>query len=95
MRGSGISIFVTGLGLTNPGFTDGQTVTANASVIITPQVTIGGTAAAANFAGLVQGFVAGVYRIDAVVPTSITSGAANLVVTAGAGASATVTVVVQ
>jgi uncharacterized protein (TIGR03437 family) len=62
-----------------------------------PTVTIGGKTATVSYAGFVADSIGGLYQINAVVPTTVTSGAAvPVVVTVGTAASqAGVTMVVQ
>ncbi len=94
-RGSVVSIYVTGLGVTNPAFTDGQIMTANAPAATQPTVTVGGSQAVINYAGLVAGTIAGVYRIDVVVPPGTSTGSLPVIISAGNNPASTVTMSVQ
>jgi len=62
-----------------------------------PTVTIGGKAATVSYAGFVADSIAGLYQINAVVPTTVTSGSAvSVQVAVGTATSQTgVTMVVQ
>lgn len=53
-----------------------------------PTVTIGGAAAAVTYAGWVSGSVAGLYQINATVPTKAVAGDLPVVVTVGTGTNA-------
>ena len=94
-RGSVVSIYTAGLGVTNPAFTDGQVMTANAPVATQPTVSIGGVSAVINYAGLIAGSIAGVYRIDVVVPAAAAAGSVPLIVASGTTQSAAVSMAVQ
>jgi uncharacterized protein (TIGR03437 family) len=87
--GSTIQIFATGLGATNPPLAPGQpgsTGTFNA-VVTTPTVTIGGINAQVSFAAAAPG-LAGVYQVNAVVPTGLaTGGFAAVQISAGGKSS--------
>jgi uncharacterized protein (TIGR03437 family) len=68
---------------------------ASATTTQTPTVTIGGVQASTSFAGLAPGYV-GVYQINALVPTTITPGAAvSLGLSSGGMSSKSVTFAVQ
>ncbi len=56
--------------------------------VTAPTVTIGGAAAAVTYAGWVSGSVAGLYQINATVPTKALAGDLPVVVTVGTGTSA-------
>lgn len=64
-----ITIYVTGLGKTWPEVEDGKPAPANplSSVIVPPNVSLGGVSLPIEFAGLTPGLV-GVYQINAIVP---------------------------
>jgi uncharacterized protein (TIGR03437 family) len=85
-RGSVVQIFLTGGGVTNPASTDGwiTTLVGGQWPLLTAQpvtVTIGGVASPQiNYAGGAPGAVAGLTQINAVVPDSVTPGAALLLV---------------
>jgi uncharacterized protein (TIGR03437 family) len=79
--GETILIYCTGLGATNPPQTSGGAAPANppATAVITPTVTIGGISSVVSFAGLAPGF-AGLYQINAQVPTGISAGTPQVIV---------------
>ena len=57
--------------------------------VTSPTVTIGGNAATVTYAGWVSGSVAGLYQINATVPSKATaSNTAPLLVTIGSGSTA-------
>lgn len=96
-RGGFITIYVEGLGAVNQLIEAGQPAPfdplARSTNVIT--VTIGGQPAEVLFAGLAPGF-AGLYQINAAVPSGITPGnAVPVVVTAGGAASLPATIAVR
>ena len=70
-----VAIFCTGLGAVDQPVPDGTAAPGSppANTIATASVTIGGQSAKVTFAGLSPGF-AGLYQIDAIVPTGVTPG---------------------
>jgi len=100
-RGSTIVIYATGMGTLASPLADG--VIANASDVVNDpvQVTIGGQPAVVSYAGAAGGSVAGLIQINAIVPPTISAGAAvSLTVSGGTAATArrsqaNVTVAVQ
>jgi uncharacterized protein (TIGR03437 family) len=95
-RGQYVMIYATGLGaVANQPATGAAVSDASATTTQVPTVTIGGVQASTNFAGLAPGYV-GVYQINALVPTTITPGAAvSLGLRSGEMSSKTVTIAVQ
>ncbi len=75
-RGSAISIYVTGAGVTNPPSKDGVlTASANPPLIAQAvKVTIGGQNAPVTYQGAAPGLVAGMSQINAQIPTNIAPG---------------------
>jgi adhesin/invasin len=96
--GETIVIYCTGLGAVTPAVKEGAPVPMPPplSPTVNPvTVTIGGKAAYVAFSGLTPGF-AGLYQINAVVPTGITTGDAVPVVLSAAGqTSPAVTIAVR
>jgi uncharacterized protein (TIGR03437 family) len=94
--GDTIAIFCTGLGAVDQPVPDGAAAPSPpANTLITPTVTIGGTAAQVIFSGLSPGSVA-LYQIDAIVPAGITPGSQTPVVVSVAGqAGPAVTIAVE
>jgi uncharacterized protein (TIGR03437 family) len=73
--GDTIVLYCTGLGAVNPGVTDGSPPGQQLSnTATTPQLMIGGQSAQVAFAGLTPGF-AGLYQVNAVVPSGTQTGA--------------------
>lgn len=74
-RGETITIYLTGLGKTWPSVETGMPAPADppAASLVAPTVTLGGVSLDVKFAGLAPGQV-GVYRIDAGVPITISTG---------------------
>jgi uncharacterized protein (TIGR03437 family) len=96
-KGSAISIYMTGAGLTSPPGTTGG-VTTGTPLLPPGSVTvmIGGQPATVQYAGAAPGAIAGLYQINAVIPQGAASGAQPVSVTvAGASTQASVTVSVQ
>jgi uncharacterized protein (TIGR03118 family) len=70
VKGETIVLYGTGFGVTNPAAPNGSALTVPLPLVTLPAVTIGGASAAVTYGGLVG---AGLYQINAVVP-SISSG---------------------
>jgi uncharacterized protein (TIGR03437 family) len=83
--GSYLSLWLTGAGQMNPSGADGQPGAAPLAKPVAPiAVTIGGQAAAVQYAGQAPNTVAGVMQINAQVPSGIQAGnAVPVVVQAG------------
>jgi adhesin/invasin len=73
--GDFIAIFCTGLGAVNPPVADGAAAPGSplSHTLATPTVTVGGKNANVSFSGLSPGF-AGLYQIDAEVPSGVAPG---------------------
>jgi trimeric autotransporter adhesin len=79
--GDYIQLYITGAGQTSPSGTDGLINTAPLPVPVgAVKVTIGGQPATVQFAGGAPGAVAGVFQVNALIPSGITVGAAVPVV---------------
>jgi uncharacterized protein (TIGR03437 family) len=82
--GSYVSLFVTGLGQTNPGGTDGHLAAIPLPLPLLPvTVTIGGKPATTNYAGASPGSVEGIMQVNAQVPTGLSAGPVPVVVQVG------------
>lgn len=88
-----IVIYLTGLGQTSPAIATGNPGPSSplASVLNTPQVTLGGAALPLSFAGLTPGAV-GVYQINARIPSSVTTGLGIPLTISQAGVRTSITV---
>jgi uncharacterized protein (TIGR03437 family) len=96
-RGGYISIFCTGLGpVTNQPATGAPAlITPLSFTLTTPTVTIGGLMAVVSYSGLAPDF-AGLYQVNAIVPSGVVPGnTVPVVITNGIIASNTVTIAVQ
>lgn len=73
--GDSIVIYATGMGQTSPAIDAGLPAPADplASVILTPQVLLGGVALPLSYAGMVPGMI-GEYQINATVPKNVPQG---------------------
>jgi adhesin/invasin len=92
-----VSIFCTGLGAVTNQPATGAAALANplSHTIVAPTVTIGGVSADVSYSGLAPGF-AGLYQIDAKVPSGAPVGDTQpVVVTIGGVASNTVTIALR
>ena len=80
-KGSIVSLFATGAGLTNPPSLDGEiTGSVLASPVLPTSVQIGGLDAKILYAGAAPGLVTGVIQVNALIPDGAASGAAVPVV---------------
>jgi uncharacterized protein (TIGR03437 family) len=96
-KGEYISIFCTGLGAVNNQPATGAAAKSNplSHTLTSATVTIGGAAAIVTYSGLAPGF-AGLYQVDAQVPSGAPSGGTVAVVMKiGGSTSNTVTIAVQ
>ena len=82
--GDTISIFAAGLGAVSPPLPAGTAapLTPLSRTLTTPAVSIAGQSAEVRFSGLAPLF-AGLYQIDAVIPTGLASGPAEVVIKMG------------
>lgn len=85
VKGTVISIYGTGAGVSYPQAADGSTTPAvnTPMPVASASVTIGGQTAQVLYAGGAPGLVAGVLQVNAVVPAAANSGAAAIVLTVG------------
>jgi adhesin/invasin len=94
--GDFIAIFCTGLGVVDHPVADGAPAPSSplANTLVKPTVTVGGKNASVSFSGLSPGF-AGLYQIDAEVPTGVTPGDSVPVTINLAGETNTATIAVK
>jgi uncharacterized protein (TIGR03437 family) len=85
--GDVLTMFMTGLGATNPSFEPGELAAGIARVAAPVRVRVGDNDAAFDFAGLAPGF-AGLYQINFTIPDTAPSGNLPVTVTVGSGATA-------
>jgi uncharacterized protein (TIGR03437 family) len=91
--GDVITIYVTGLGLTNPPFAPGQLPPSDASgaaSAVPVTVLIDGIQATVHYAGTAPGF-AGLYQINVTVPVTVNIGEVSISITSSAGGPAATT----
>jgi uncharacterized protein (TIGR03437 family) len=87
-RGSAITIFATGEGVTNPADSDGVVETSSSRVPVAPvSVTFSGVNAAIGTDGSTPKDVSGVLLLTATIPASIAAGTSTVIITAGGVAS--------
>ncbi len=95
--GSGVSLFVTGLGATNPAVATGQAGASAAPLnqtVAAVTVTINGVSVTPSFSGLAPGFV-GLYQLNVTIPQGTASGQANVQVLANGVTSNTAQISVK
>jgi uncharacterized protein (TIGR03437 family) len=88
-KGSTVSVFLTGLGVTNPGGTDGapgprSPFAQTQSVAI---ATVGGLPSTVTFSGLAPDVIQGLYQVNLTIPASVASGAQAVLISAGGKSS--------
>ncbi len=87
-RGSVITLFATGEGITSPADVDGVVETSSARVPVAPlSVTFSGTAGTVGTEGSTPKDVSGVLLLTATVPTTIAAGTSTVIITSGGVAS--------
>jgi uncharacterized protein (TIGR03437 family) len=93
--GDTIALYCSGLGAVSPEVPDGAAAGANSTTTNDVQLTIGDQAAQIVFQGLVPGY-AGLYQVNAVVPTGVSPGAVvNVTIRAAGQISPPVTITIQ
>jgi uncharacterized protein (TIGR03437 family) len=95
--GSVLVVYCTGLGKTTPEVPSGQPSPSSPPAVanLLPSVTVGGVAAAVEFAGLTPSFV-GLYQVNVRIPNGVAPGnAVPLIITQGGVASNTATLAVR
>lgn len=93
-RGSTVVIYCEGLGAISPAVPDGAAATGLSRTVNPVTVSIGGSPSMVAFAGLTPGF-AGLYQINAVVPSDASVGQVPVVVSVAGQSSVIVTMVVK
>jgi uncharacterized protein (TIGR03437 family) len=98
-RGQTVTLYITGAGLVSPVLATGAAPTAGTATSSLPKpnqtvsVSVGGVNAATQFVGIPVGLV-GVVQINYTVPTQVSTGAQNVVVTVGGVTSQAATLTV-
>jgi adhesin/invasin len=87
-------LYCTGLGTVTPAVPDGAGPTGTSQTDNTVQLLIGGQSARVDYAGLAPGF-AGLYQINAVVPSGVSSGNVPVAITVAGQTSPPVTIAVK
>ncbi len=97
MRGSIVSLYITGAGAMTPVHASGMIATGTTSMLNQAlAVTINGLAATVQYAGNSPGLVEGIVQVNVKLPTGTKTGANNIVINSGAASTTTtVTVYVQ
>jgi uncharacterized protein (TIGR03437 family) len=92
--GDTVVIYLTGMGPTSPEVAAGEQTppTLLTSVTQAPTLTLGSTNLSILYAGLVPGFVSGLYQINATLPGKVTQGDSIPLVISQAGGSTTLNV---
>lgn len=87
--GTVVALYLTGGGQTNPGGADGAQTSATAppQPTLPVTVTIGGKTATVTYAGAAPSSVAGVWQVNARVPSGLAAGAVPVLVTVGGAQS--------
>jgi hypothetical protein len=83
LRGSTVSIYLTGAGAMMPAGRSGAIGTADHRIGAPVTVSIGGQEARVSYAGAAPSALQGLYQINAVVPSSINAGSVPLQITVG------------
>jgi uncharacterized protein (TIGR03437 family) len=78
--GETVLIYCTGLGAVSTTPADGAAASGADPTVLTPTVTIGGATASIAYTGLAPGYV-GLYQINVVVPSGLTSGNQPVIIT--------------
>ena len=94
VAGETVLIYCTGLGPISPTPADGAAASGATTTTFMPTVTIGGATASILYSGLAPGYV-GLYQVNAVVPSGLTSGDKPVAITIGGARSAVVMLPVQ
>jgi adhesin/invasin len=92
--GDTLVLYCTGLGTVTPAVPDGAGPTGTSQTDNTVQLLIGGQSARVDYAGLAPGF-AGLYQINAVVPSGVSSGNVPVAITVAGQTSPPVTIAVK
>jgi uncharacterized protein (TIGR03437 family) len=92
--GDTVIIYLTGMGPTSPAVQAGMQTPATllTSVTQAPILTLGSSGLSIGYAGLVPGFISGLYQINATVPGIVTQGDSVPLVISQAGGSTTLNV---
>ena len=91
-----ISLFVTGVGQTNPASQDGQIILTMAPLATTLTATVNGQAAEIQYAGNAPGMIPGLAQINLRIPSGASSGMNTIQITVGStGSTGNVTVFVK
>ena len=93
IKGETVLIYCTGLGAVSSAPADGAP-SSGQQTIVTPSVTIGGVSARVAFSGLAPGFV-GLYQINIMIPSGVSSGNQPVVITMGGSSSSSALLPIQ
>jgi uncharacterized protein (TIGR03437 family) len=89
-KGSVVSVYMTGEGVTSPASTTGGSAPVNGSGLNKPVLapvtaTVGGIPATVNYAGSAPGIIYGVMQVNVVIPANAPTGALPITITLGNG----------
>ena len=92
--GDTVVVYLTGMGPTSPQVAAGQQTppTLLTSVTQAPLLTLGSTNLSIDYAGLVPGFISGLYQINATLPGIVTQGESVPLVISQSGGATTLSV---
>jgi len=83
-RGSVVSIYMTGEGITSPASVTGQLAVSLNKPVLPVTATINGVSAPVQYAGSAPGEVYGVMQVNVLIPTTLPAGTLPIVITVGA-----------
>jgi uncharacterized protein (TIGR03437 family) len=82
-RGSVVSIYMTGEGITSPASVTGQLAVSLNKPVLSVTATINGVSAPVQYAGSAPGEVYGVMQVNVLIPTTLPTGTLPIVITVG------------
>ena len=92
--GQTVTVYMTGTGPLSTPQRSGRSASSGLSTLHSPTVTVGGREASVAYSGSIPGAV-GITKIDFVIPSGVSAGAADVIVSVDGSASNSVTIPVQ